>query len=190
MAGGTYMARGVCGRGQDGGGVGVCDRRHVWRGGACVTRGHAWQRSIHGRRDSHCSGQYASYWNAFLSVFRYISIISRSSLSTKVMVSNSTMKKNVIFTSCFACVCGCIPLNIDQKFSTFEVSIVSMAKYKNLSCRFLSANVINVSCGWCAIYGNEFLFQILSSSICLSLNILWAVENVENRQNNARFYVK
>ena len=106
--------------------VGVC----VAGGGACMAGG-----------DSHCSGQYASYWNAFLSVFRYISIKSRSSLSTKVMVSNSTMKKNVIFTSCFACMCGCIPLNIDQKFNTFEVSIVSMAKYKNLSCQFLSANV-------------------------------------------------
>ena len=28
--------------------------------GVCVTGG------VHGRRDGHCSGWYASYWNAFL----------------------------------------------------------------------------------------------------------------------------
>ena len=47
---------------------------------ACVAgdmrgRGHAWQGGkrargegacVHGRRDVHCSGRYASYWNAFL----------------------------------------------------------------------------------------------------------------------------
>ena len=39
----------------------------------CVVGGHAWQgRGVHGkgnvrgRRDGHCSGRYASYWNAFL----------------------------------------------------------------------------------------------------------------------------
>ena len=30
-------------------------------------RGHVWQGGIHGGRESHCSKQYASYWNAFLS---------------------------------------------------------------------------------------------------------------------------
>ena len=40
--------------------------------GACMADGHAWQGvcmagGMHGRRDSHCSGWYASYWNAFLS---------------------------------------------------------------------------------------------------------------------------
>ena len=46
-------------------------------GGACVAGGHAWQGCVvgeayggggimHGRRDGHCSGLYASYWNAFL----------------------------------------------------------------------------------------------------------------------------
>ena len=30
-------------------------------GGGC-----AWQRGVRGRRDGHCSGRYASYWNAFL----------------------------------------------------------------------------------------------------------------------------
>ena len=58
---------------------------HVWQG-ACIAGGHAcvaggmyvWQGAcmcgrevcvvgcMHGRRDSHCSGWYASYWNAFL----------------------------------------------------------------------------------------------------------------------------
>ena len=28
--------------------------------GACVAGG------MHGRRDGHCNGRYASYWNAFL----------------------------------------------------------------------------------------------------------------------------
>ena len=49
------------------------------RGGMCGKGGHAWQRRggmhgrgmygrgvMHGRRESHCSRQYASYWNAFL----------------------------------------------------------------------------------------------------------------------------
>ena len=34
---------------------------HVSQGVACVAGG-----SMHGSRDGHCSGQYASYWNAFL----------------------------------------------------------------------------------------------------------------------------
>ena len=39
--------------------------------GACVAGGHAWQGvcmlgGMHGKRDCHCSGRYASYWNAFL----------------------------------------------------------------------------------------------------------------------------
>ena len=53
------------------------DRGHAWQG-ACVAGGmygkwgHASQGmcvvvwSMHGRRDGHCSGRYASYWNAFL----------------------------------------------------------------------------------------------------------------------------
>ena len=53
---------------------GVCDRGHVWWGvcmaGAYVAGGHAWQGGIHGRRDEHCSGWYASYWNAFLFQYR------------------------------------------------------------------------------------------------------------------------
>ena len=45
--------------------------------GTCVAKGPAWPwgcaclggvlpGGMHGRRDSHCSGWYASYWNAFL----------------------------------------------------------------------------------------------------------------------------
>ena len=45
--------------------------------GACVVGGHVWQGvcvvgsvcgrgGMRGRRDGHCSGRYASYWNAFL----------------------------------------------------------------------------------------------------------------------------
>ena len=58
---------------------GMCgERGHAWLKG-----GHVWQRGpvwyggmhgrgmcvvegMHGRRDSHCSGWYASYWNTFL----------------------------------------------------------------------------------------------------------------------------
>ena len=29
-------------------------------------RGHVWRGSMRARRDGHCSGRYASYWNAFL----------------------------------------------------------------------------------------------------------------------------
>ena len=39
---------------------------HVWQRGACVAGGCAWQGCMRGRRDSHCSGRYTSYWNAFL----------------------------------------------------------------------------------------------------------------------------
>ena len=52
-------------------------RGHVWwggmHGGGMLGGGCAWQRGmcgrgggLRGRRDGHCSRQYASYWNAFL----------------------------------------------------------------------------------------------------------------------------
>ena len=34
---------------------------HAWLGGRC-----AWRGGMRDRRDDHCSGRYASYWNAFL----------------------------------------------------------------------------------------------------------------------------
>ena len=50
VAGGTYMAGG-----------------HTWQGvGAFVAGGCAWQGDMHGRKDGHCNGWYASSWNAFL----------------------------------------------------------------------------------------------------------------------------
>ena len=65
----TWQRRDVCG---EGGG-------HAWWWGACVAAGvhgrgmhggggHVWQEGggMHGRRHGHCSGRYASYWNAFL----------------------------------------------------------------------------------------------------------------------------
>ena len=49
---------------------------HAWRGacmGVFMAGGHAWQggggvhiRGVCGRRDSYCSGRFASYWNASL----------------------------------------------------------------------------------------------------------------------------
>ena len=44
---------------------------HGWGGWACVAGGvhgggHAWQGGVRGMRNGHCSGRYASYWNAFL----------------------------------------------------------------------------------------------------------------------------
>ena len=68
--GGMHDGRG-CGRGHFCGMAG-CDGGGE---GACVVRvGHAWQGW--GRRDGHCSGRYASYWNAFL----YQHIILNNSL--------------------------------------------------------------------------------------------------------------
>ena len=47
-------------------GRGVCGGGHAWWG-ACVVGGCAWQEGgMHCVRDGHCSGRYASYWNAFL----------------------------------------------------------------------------------------------------------------------------
>ena len=52
--------------------------KHAWQGaymaggmharqGVCVAKGlHCRGEGMHGRRDDHCSGWYASYWNAFL----------------------------------------------------------------------------------------------------------------------------
>ena len=58
IAGGTCMA-------------GVCSRGCAWQGRMCgigggCGRGACIARGVRGRRDGHCSGRYASYWNAFL----------------------------------------------------------------------------------------------------------------------------
>ena len=46
---------------------GMHGRGHMRGRGACVAGGicMAGGRGMHGRRNSHCSGQYTSYWNAF-----------------------------------------------------------------------------------------------------------------------------
>ena len=79
VAGGHAWQGGMCGW------EACMARGHVWLGdmcgrGACMAGGCAWQgvcmaggvcggvhgRGVCGRRDGHCSGRYASYWNAFL----------------------------------------------------------------------------------------------------------------------------
>ena len=52
--GGGCAWQGVCMAG------GMCGRGHAWQGDVCGGGG------MHGRSNGHCSGQYASYWNAFL----------------------------------------------------------------------------------------------------------------------------
>ena len=64
MRGGECAGWGACRGGMHGGG-------RAWQGacvaeGACMARGVRGKGAVHGRRDGHCSGQYASYWNAFL----------------------------------------------------------------------------------------------------------------------------
>ena len=53
LAGGVSQGAYVAG-GMNGGGARMCVYVHAWQGGA------------RDRRDCHCSGRYASYWNAFL----------------------------------------------------------------------------------------------------------------------------
>ena len=47
-------------------GKGACMTSRCALQGACMAGGCAWQGGMCGRRNGHCSGQYASYWNAFL----------------------------------------------------------------------------------------------------------------------------
>ena len=72
--GGTCMVKGACmakgGHAWQRGGHawwrrGMHGREFAWQG-ACVAGGCAWQGGMCGRRDGHCSGRYASYWNALL----------------------------------------------------------------------------------------------------------------------------
>ena len=49
--------------------VGVCGRGHAWLGPSVAGQGmHSGGGGVvmHSRRDGHCSGRYASYWNTFL----------------------------------------------------------------------------------------------------------------------------
>ena len=81
---GTYMARGMCGRGCVAWGVwhGVCGMGCVaWgvHGAWYAWWGHAWWGCFAGgcacRTDSHC-GRYASYWNVFLIFWAAIADLS------------------------------------------------------------------------------------------------------------------
>ena len=45
---------------------GMRGRGACMAGGTCMAGGCAWQGAMCGRRNGHCSGRYASYWNAFL----------------------------------------------------------------------------------------------------------------------------
>ena len=89
QGGGACMAGGMHGRGVCvvGGGACVAGGMHD-RGYARQEGGHAWQgvcmggmhdrgaciggRGMCGRRDGHCSGRYATYWDAFLFKLRLV----------------------------------------------------------------------------------------------------------------------
>ena len=58
VKGGACMSKGgMRGKGDMYGKGGMC----VAKEGVCMVK-----EGMHGRRDGHCSGRYASYWNAFL----------------------------------------------------------------------------------------------------------------------------
>ena len=70
------MVGGVCGGGVVGG---ACMARGVHGGGVWQV-GHEWkQGGVCGRRDGHCRGLCASYWNAFLFSMRTVSLASSQS---------------------------------------------------------------------------------------------------------------
>ena len=61
--GNVFTSRGGACVVKEGGGV-------WWRGGACMAKGvYMVKGGMHSRRDGHCSGRYASYWNAFLLIY-------------------------------------------------------------------------------------------------------------------------
>ena len=92
----------MCGKGMHGGGVhgrGMHSRGHAWQGPVWQEgmhgRGHVWQ-GMHGggggvgmcgRRDNHCSGRYASYWNAFLFIDLFASFFEEEVVAKLVLQS-------------------------------------------------------------------------------------------------------
>ena len=62
---GGMHGRGACVTG------GMCGKGCVWQGGMCG-KGVYMVRGMCGRSSSRCSGQYASYWNAFVYYIRTI----------------------------------------------------------------------------------------------------------------------
>ena len=55
----------------------VCMATGVHGRGVCMAEGCVWQGGVGSRRYGHCSGQYASYWNAFL-FLGYVFILKRN----------------------------------------------------------------------------------------------------------------
>ena len=75
--------------------------------GACIAGGDVWQRGcvargMRGKRDGHCSGRYASYWNAFLfvtelnKIFRENSNMSVNTCSSRVCYFHENHKQLTI----------------------------------------------------------------------------------------------
>ena len=85
---------------------GMHGRGHAWQEcvcgggvhgrGACVAGGHAWQGSMCGRRDSHCSGRYASYWNALLCLHPF-NQHKQSPQVAKILITSTCF---LIFAAC------------------------------------------------------------------------------------------
>ena len=66
-----------------------------------MARGHVWQGDVRGRRDGHCSGRYASYWNAFL-LFQFSIIRSRLNSIFLILASETVLRQNKIpVTKCY-----------------------------------------------------------------------------------------
>ena len=70
MAGGMHSRRACL--------VGTCVAGACVAKGVCKAGGVRGRGGVHGRRDGHCSGQYASYWNAFL--FTKVFFLSRQTV--------------------------------------------------------------------------------------------------------------
>ena len=73
---GACVVGGMCVAGGHAWQGGMCGRWACVAGGACMV-GHAWSGGMRGRRDDHCIGRYASYWNAFLLFLLFIQLLSR-----------------------------------------------------------------------------------------------------------------
>ena len=68
MAGGILGSWGVHGGGGGHAWQGACMGGTCGGGGACIVVGGGGWWGMHDRRNDHCSGRYASYWIAFLSI--------------------------------------------------------------------------------------------------------------------------
>ena len=84
MCGRGHTWGGMCGGGMHGKGD-MHGRGHAWQGhewqGLCMAGGMHGGEGRHGRRDGHCSGRYASYWNAFLFNLVFVKYICLTSVT-------------------------------------------------------------------------------------------------------------